>query len=132
MSKDNATLEARIRDLERKLESLTGQPAQISIAPEDRPDYIPHGSELHAAYLGLRRATEADAKEDQVDGWALQDLTAFGVTADPHILHAILTQKVNELKGPPKPQDQDQTAPNYAPPMWLPQGMRVAGIVGGT
>jgi len=54
------------------------------------------------------------------------------VTADPHILHAILTQKVNELKGPPKPQDQDQTAPNYAPPMWLPQGMRVAGIVGGT
>lgn len=92
------------------------------------PDYVEHGSNRHAALLGLVRATEED--ELRHEGWTLADVTMFGPAARPWYLKRVLIQKVNELISPPlKVQSDDPLAPGYAPPMWVPSEEPVSGMV---
>ena len=92
------------------------------------PDYVAHGSDRHAALLGLVKATEGD--EPQWEGWALADLTMYGPAARPEFLLQTLKQKVNELTAPPLVvQSEDPFAPHYAPPLWTPAGEPVSGMV---
>jgi len=142
MAKEPDAMRARIEALERQIAELTGRvPHERDIPLEDRPDYIAHGSEKHVAFLGLREATpeetaRAEKQEAQGEiglayqGYVLQDITAFGVTAKAEMLKAILMQKVHQLKPPPAPQSDDPLAPNYAPPLWVPSGIPVSGVVG--
>lgn len=91
-------------------------------------DYIKHGSDRHAAFLGLVKAQKDD--EPQQDGWALADITMYGPSARPEYLRRVLAQKVSELTTlPPEMQSDDPLAPNYAPPMWMPAGEPVSGLV---
>lgn len=86
-------------------------------------DYVAHGSDQHAVMLGLRKATTADKLE--LNGWTLNDITAYGPAARPEFLEATLAQKVNELETPPAmPQSEDVRKPNYAPPMHVPTGVQ--------
>jgi len=145
MAKDElAELRQEVQELKMLLGQLTGQPHTRDIPLEERADYIEHGSDRHAAWLGLRKATPEEQKSKEqkdedgkgqvalvVDGWTLQDITAFGVTADKDFLLAVLRQKVSQLTSPvPSYQTIDKNAPDYAPPMWRPQGFPVTGIVG--
>jgi len=92
------------------------------------PDYVAHGSDRHAAHLGLVKAAKEDVP--QMDGWALADITMWGPSATPEFLMQILKQKINELTiAPIVPQSDDPLAPNYAPPMWTPYGGPVSGTV---
>jgi len=94
----------------------------------ERRDHIEHGSEQHAAMIGLRRAGGEDTY--QVDGWTLADITAFGPAARPEFLEQVLRQKVAVLTSPvPVLQSDDPNAPNYAPPMWMPPEGGATGIV---
>ena len=91
-------------------------------------DYIAHGSDGHAAFLGLVKAEEGD--EPQQDGWTLADITMYGPSARPEFLRRVLAQKVSELTTlPPETQSEDPRLPNYAPTMWVPSGEPVSGIV---
>jgi hypothetical protein len=85
-----------------------------------RGDFVPHGSDKHAAMIGIRKATEDD--ELIYKGWALVDMTAFGPQTTMTYLKEVLRQKVSviEAKSPPIPQSEDQYEPNYAPPMFNP------------
>lgn len=92
------------------------------------PDYIAHGSDGHAAFLGLVKANEGD--EPQQDGWMLADITMYGPSARPEYLKRVLAQKVSELTTlPPETQSENPLAPHYAPPMWVPSGEPVSGLV---
>jgi len=83
------------------------------------PDYVEHGSDRHAALLGLRKAEKDD--EPQFDSWALADITMYGPNARPEYLVRVLRQKINELKSkPPVMQSKDPFKPHYAPPIWKP------------
>ena len=142
MAKENDAMQARIEALERQLAQLTGRaPQQQAIPENERADYIEHGSERHVAFLGLRKATEAEAAQAEkreaaneiglvYEGYVLQDITAFGVTAEAAMLKAILMQKVHQLAPMPTPQSDDPLAPNYAPRLWVPSGIPVSGVVG--
>ena len=57
---------------------------------------IKGGSDAHAALLGLRKATEADG-DLVLDGWALDDPSMFGPTADGEFLMFVLLTRVEEL-----------------------------------
>ena len=97
-------------------------------AKPTNPDYIPHGSDRHAAHLGLVKAKEGD--EPQQDGWTLADITMYGPSARPEYLRRVLAQYVSELTTlPPEVQSDDPRAPNYAPPMWVPSDEPVSGMV---
>jgi len=89
-------------------------------------DYVRHGSPAHADLLMIREADEDDEfvkADSEGRKWALMDITAFGVLPDQY-LKRILSQKVNELTTPvPKMQSVDIHAPNYAVPMWDPEGV---------
>lgn len=97
----------------------------------DKPtnlDYIAHGSDGHAAFLGLVKAEEDD--EPQRDGWTLADITLWGPSVTAEYLKRILAQKVSELTTlPPEVQSDDPLAPNYAPTMWVPSDTPVSGMV---
>ena len=81
---------------------------------------IKHGSEAHAALLGLRKATGDD--KIQHEGWAFADLTQFGFNFRDEVVMDFLRQRVSELTTPPQmPQDEDPTKPNYLQPMWTPE-----------
>lgn len=91
-------------------------------------DAIPHGSDGHAAFLGLIEAEEDD--EPQLGGWALADITMYGPSARPEFLRRILAQKVSELTTPmPEMQSDDPRLPHYAPSMWVPSDTPVTGMV---
>jgi len=82
-------------------------------------DYVAHGSDQHAAMLGLVKAEKDD--EPQQGGWALQDITLYGPTATDKFLAQVLRQKIGELmSGAPQMQSTDPLAPHYAPRMWKP------------
>ena len=83
-------------------------------------DFVKHGSERHAAILGLRKATDAD--DLQLEGFTLLDMTAFGPQVTEAYLKEVLRQKVSELNSgaPPEPQSDDPRKPNYHPPIWNP------------
>lgn len=85
-----------------------------------RSDFVEHGSEQHAAIIGLRKAMDEDAFS--LEGWTLVDQTAFGVQATEAYLREVLRQKVSVLNAgaPPKPQSKDPFETNYAPTMWTP------------
>jgi hypothetical protein len=88
-------------------------------AKPTNPDYVKHGSDRHAALLGLVPAEKDD--ELQHEGWALGDLTLYGPMARPEFLTQMLKQKVNELCSPtPEMQSEDPSKPFYAPPIWEP------------
>lgn len=93
--------------------------AKRETGPAGDPNYIAHGSDKHAALLGLKEAEEHDVP--QHEGWALQDVTQYGASARPEFLEQVLRQKVNELTTPfAQVQSDDPRAPNYAPPLWQP------------
>jgi len=98
---------------------------------KDKPtnlDYIAHGSDGHAAFLGLIKAEKDD--EPQRDGWTLADITMYGPSVTPEYLRRVLAQKVSELTTlPPVMQSDDPRLPNYAPPMWTPSDEPVSGMV---
>lgn len=135
--------QARIEALERQIAQLTGRvPQQQPIPEKERTDYIEHGSKRHVAWVGLREATpkevaQSEKREDAneiglvYEGYVLQDITAFGVTVEAAVLKAILMQKVHQLAGPPLPQSDDPNAPNYAPPLWVPEGTPMSSPTGG-
>ena len=96
---------------------------------EARPDYVEHGSDRHAALLGLRKAKKGD--KPQLEGWTLFDLTAFGPAARPEYIAEVLRQKVSTFTAGPAPklQSKDPLKPNYAPPLWMPTTEPASGIV---
>ena len=94
------------------------------MARKHRPGYrlVPHGSEEHAALLGLVKEGTA---------YELADPTPY-IQLDPTgRLESIITrQRVAELTtGFPKLQSDDPRKPNYAPPLWLPNEELAEGIV---
>ena len=93
-----------------------------------RRDYIEPGSAAHAIQLGLR---EAGAEDDlQYDTWTFTDFERYGPNATDRYLKAVLAQAVRTLTGQhPKLQSKDPLAPNYAQPMFVPQGGGASGIV---
>jgi len=94
----------------------------------EQTDYIAHGSNEHAALLGLVKATKDD--ELQYKGWTLADFTMYGVAVTELFLKQTLTQKVNELlTKPPKTQSTDPIKPHYAPKMWVPPDGAATGRV---
>ena len=75
---------------------------------------IKHGTDEHAALLGLRKAGAEDTMV--LSGWTLLDMTAYGPQTTEAYLKEVLRQKVSELKaGPPKVQQLD------LPPMFNPE-----------
>lgn len=110
-------LQKRIEQLEQQLARLTGRPVPPSDDPRDRPDYVEHGSDRHAAMLGLRRAE--DGEKFQMDGWTIEDITQYGPAASDDFLNRVLVQKVNELTAKmPETQSRDPREPNFAPVMF--------------
>lgn len=112
-------LQQQIAQLQRELWRLTGR----YVGPvEEKPaqtDYVAHGSDEHAALLGLKKAGEDD--KFAVDGWTFEDVTAFGANARPDYIEQVLRQKVSSLRAPmPEPQSKDPKAPHFAPLMWKP------------
>jgi len=83
------------------------------MARKKNKDHVPHGSERHAAILGLR---QAGANEDfKVDGWTL-DVTSYPPDTTKMWFERELQGKVNELTSePPRYQSHTPGAPNYAP-----------------
>lgn len=79
-------------------------------------DFIAHGSEKHAAILGLIPDKNAP------DGYRLADPTAFGPQATKDYVDEVLRQKIATLKAgaPPVPQSTDRSKPNFAPALWVP------------
>jgi hypothetical protein len=124
---------AKIDELTTQVEELKAllaqhgirQSAATTVRPEDRPDYIAHGSDKHAAFLGLAKVEPGD------DAYHLTEFTSprTGITYRledemgavrhyPHIdpekaIKLVLQQKVNELEITPE-------VPADAPPMFRP------------
>ena len=114
-----ADLQREIAVLKADLARLTGRPASRA-EPEEQADYVEHGSDEHAALLGLRKATEEDG-EFVIDGWALEDITTYPPSVTPEFLKRVLRQKVNELTTKmPVTQSVDPRKPHFAPVMWKP------------
>lgn len=95
--------------------------------PVNNADYIEHGSEVHANFLGLRLAGSGDSaasivKDSKGRGWVLVDMTMFGPSATEAYLREVCRQKVAELDAgsPTELQSTDPRKPNYAPPLWTP------------
>jgi hypothetical protein len=75
---------------------------------------VPHGSDEHAALLGLTKG--ADGKYELQDPVPLVQLDPTG-----RLERVVLNQKIGALQtGFPKLQSRDPFAPNYAPPLWRP------------
>lgn len=96
--------------------------------PQSHSDYIEHGSDEHASFLGLRIWEKGDpesikvtSKKDPTKAWILSDMTMFGPAATEAYLREVCRQKVAELEaGMPIIQSVDPHAPNYAEPLWVP------------
>jgi len=74
---------------------------------------VEHGSERHAALLGLRKADKDD--ELACDGWTLT-INNYPPNTTELWFRRELQSKVNELTSdPPKYQSRDPGAPFYAP-----------------
>ena len=108
------------------LMAMVGVPAgRETIAPQDRADFIKHGSPEHATFMGLVPAEEDDPLG--YEGWQLVDRTMFGPHARPEYLAEVLRQKVSSLKSSiPVIQSDDPRKPHYAPPMIIPQELLIA------
>ena len=122
---------ATTKELTEELRALKALLAAHGIAPteaatqnvEDRADYIPHGSDKHARFLGLV-PTEPDDKDhdhtytspESLKTYALEDeIMQFLHYANPgQAAKSTLRQKVNVLEGKPE-------VPADALPMWEPR-----------
>ena len=101
---------------------------------ETQYDYIAHGSDGHADFLGIRKATKDDDPDLIIEGWTLADISPYGVTGwQKDTKRALLAQRVSEfLTKPPEMQSEDPQADHYAPPMWSPRSedeSPVSGII---
>lgn len=97
-------------------------------------DYIEHGSDEHAAHIGIRKAKKGDDPELVIEGWTLVDPHPYGVFGWAlEYRREHLRQKVSGfLTKPPTVQSDDPSAPNYAPAPWMPRELDespVRGIV---
>ena len=111
-------LQQQIADLQRELWRLSGRYVGPVEATQNM-DYVEHGSDRHAALLGLKKAENGDVP--QLDGWTLEDIVSFGPHASKEFLEQFLRQKVNELyTPPPEYQSRDPREPFFAPVMWRP------------
>jgi len=92
------------------------------VAPEDRADFVPHGSDKHVAVLGLVPAEQGNGDFITYTSprtghtYRLEDeLGQFMNFHDPEkAAHLTLQQKVNELELKPE-------VPDNAPPIWRPR-----------
>jgi hypothetical protein len=96
--------------------------SRTKVHPDGRVqyDYVEHGSNEHAAFLGLRPAKKGD--EIQYEGWALdgEPYGVIGWTAEAKL--AFLKGKVSGfLTKPPEVQSENPNALGYAPEIWLPR-----------
>jgi len=123
---------AKIDDLTAQLEQLKALLAQHGIAQapdlvpmKDRPDYIAHGSEAHATFLGLVIMSPEDTAYHLVSFTSPRTGTTYrledemgavrhypGIDPEKSIM-LVLQQKVNELEILP-------TVPKDAPAMFRP------------
>ena len=115
-------LEAELQQLKSMLEAQgIRAPVPLAEKPEDRADFFEHGSDKHAAFLGLVPAKSGD--EDHItftsprngNTYRLEDeITQFMNYHDPEkAAQLTLQQKVNELEIKPE-------VPDTALPMWRP------------
>lgn len=127
MSKETDRMQAEINALRAAMARAgIALPLPPALQPEERADYIAHGSPEHAALLGVIVLTEQEAKEEKDRPvvrsaktgvvYTLEDpITPFMHYPDPQqIARLVLRQKVSELEAgaPPVPDD--------APPMFEP------------
>lgn len=126
----NKQLEAQLRALQELLEQHgIASPTTEAVQPEDRGDYIEHGSPGHAALLGVvvvedLAQAEKDGyyvcKDDNGTHYRLEDQVSpyMGYPDPAQIAKLTLRQKVSELEHgkPPRPEN--------APPMWRPLEVR--------
>ena len=118
-------LTAKVAELQRELGQLTGSYTPPE-EPEVQADHVEHGSDNHAALLGLKKAQDYD--KPKLDDWALEDIVSWGPTTTQEFLENTLRGKVNELSTPfLTMQSKDPLAPHFAPAMWRP-GKRFAQI----
>lgn len=124
---------ATTKELEKKLRALEALLAAHGIASteaatqnvEDRADFIPHGSDAHAAFLGLVPAHPDDGDHITYtsprtgETFMLEDeITQFMNYHDPEkAAQLTLRQKVNVLEGKAE-------VPEDAPPLWEPVDIR--------
>jgi hypothetical protein len=115
-------LERVVEDLRRRL-GLDREERKAwheSDDPRERPDYVEHGSDEHAAVLGLQKAEEDYRDGPKLNGWRLIDPWMFG--HDRRYQRYVLAQKVNELSTPfPELQSVSRRDPFFAPTMWMPE-----------
>ena len=120
-----AQIEALTRQVAGLLEAVGVPAGPVMVAPEDRADYIEHGSDRHATFMGLVPAEEDDPFGHE--SWKLVDRTIFGPNARPEFLAEVLRQKVSSLKSPiPVMQSDDPRKPHYAPKMIIPRELLMA------
>ena len=120
-------LETKLRDVLMTLEAHgIRKPVERAEKAEDRGDYIAHGSEEHALFLGLvevngdttKKLTFTSPRTERV--FCLEDeVTQFMQYPDPRqVAGLVLKQKVNELEMKPE-------VPGTAPPIWRPRDVPV-------
>lgn len=111
------------------LEHGIAEPKDLAVAPEDRADYIEHGSPEHAALLGVvvvddLKAAEAEGyyvcKGSNGTHYRLEDqVSPFMQYPDPaQVARLVLRQKVTVLEA------KQPEIPANAPPMWRPRELR--------
>jgi len=131
---------ATANQLEKQIQALTEllaahgirQPRASAALPEDRADYIPHGSEKHMIFLGLIQVEDVKKAEEEYGyivyrspktgtTYRLEDqVTPYMTFPNPMVVaRLVLAQKVSSLEsGPPQ-------APANAPSLWRGDRVRV-------
>ena len=119
-------LTAQVEELRAVLKKHGIETAQYrALPPTERPDYIPHGSAEHAAFLGLVEVTDDDKTVSLTQYTSPRTNRTFrledemgairhypGIDPEKAAL-LVLQQKVNELEDVPE-------VPADAPPMFRP------------
>ena len=118
-------LTAQVEQMKALMKAHGIEQAPELVPMEERPDYIPHGSEAHARFLGLVIMTEDDTAYHLQEFTSSRTGTTYrledemgavrfypGIDPDKAMM-LVLQQKVNELEILP-------TAPVDAPPMFRP------------
>ena len=123
----NRELEQRIKQLEAVLAQVGLAAEQASTLPEDRADYIAHGSPEHAAFIGLiliDDPEEADGRNVYTSRttnqmYVLEDeigILRYYPGIDPDkAANVVLRQKVSAFEAGVPP------IPDRAPDMWRPE-----------
>lgn len=125
MTKETDALRAQLEQLTALLDAHGIRPAPVATKTTERADYIEHGSDKHATFLGLVESGEDDetialAKYTSPRTgrtWRMEDeISAMrhypGIDPEKAVA-LVLQQKVNELENAPG-------VPKDAPPMFRP------------